>query len=137
MPISELTSGAFANHLIRGLVHSYATPRTTSLFATPTMIGASGDVGRNQIAGFGAAVSSYGVASVAKLAKDDLIDTFAIVGTVDALIEGFGRLVAAGLEVLLVWYPFGPDPGWEIDTLAFEVRPALRTLGAGTSHGWR
>jgi 5,10-methylenetetrahydromethanopterin reductase len=92
------------------------------------MIEAGGDVDRDQIARIGTAVNDHGVAAGAKLVNDDLIDTFAVAGTVDDVVEGFSRFIAAGLEVPLAWYTFGPDPDWAIDTLASEVRPALLNL---------
>jgi alkanesulfonate monooxygenase SsuD/methylene tetrahydromethanopterin reductase-like flavin-dependent oxidoreductase (luciferase family) len=92
------------------------------------MIEAGGDVDRDQIARIGTAVNDHGVAAGAKLVNDDLIDTFAVAGTVDDVVEGFSRFIAAGLEVPLAWYTFGPDPDWAIDILASEVRPALLNL---------
>lgn len=99
------------------------------------MIEAGGDVDRDQVARIGAAVRDHGVDAGAKLVNGDLIDTFAVAGTVEDVVEGFGRFIAAGLEVPLAWYTFGPDPDWAIDVLASEVRPALLDLDARTSDG--
>jgi 5,10-methylenetetrahydromethanopterin reductase len=98
------------------------------------LIEAGGDVDRDQVARIGVAVNDHGVAEGAKLVNDHLIDTFAVAGTVDDVVEGFGRFVAAGLEIPLAWYTFGPDPDWAIDVLASEVRPALHNLDKRDSH---
>ena len=95
----------------------------------------SGDVDQDQLARIGAAVREDGVEAGAKLVNDDLIDGFAVAGTIDDVVEGFGRYIAAGLEVPLAWYTFGPDPDWAIDVLASEVRPALLGLVKGGLHG--
>ncbi len=93
--------------------------------AESIMVEAGGDVDRDQVARIGVAVDEHGLDAGVKLVNDDLIDTFAVAGTVDDVVEGFGRFISAGLEFPLAWYTFGPDPDWAIDILASEVRPAL------------
>jgi 5,10-methylenetetrahydromethanopterin reductase len=71
------------------------------------------------------AVSADGPEAGAAVVSDDLVDTFAVAGTVDDVIEGYRRFAAAGVALPLAWYTFGPDVAWALDVLAREVRPAL------------
>jgi hypothetical protein len=56
---------------------------------------------------------------------DDLIDTFAVAGTVDDVVAGLAPFATAGLQLPLAWHTVGPDVPWALEALAREVRPAL------------
>jgi 5,10-methylenetetrahydromethanopterin reductase len=71
------------------------------------------------------AVTDHGVEAGARLVTDDLIDTFAVAGTVDQVVEGLAAFARAGLDMPLAWYTFGPDRTWAINALATRVRPAV------------
>lgn len=89
------------------------------------MIDAGSGADPEEVAGVREAVTKGGVAAGAKVVSDGLIDRFAVAGTVDDVVAGFGLFAESGLHVPLAWYTFGPDPDWAIDTLAREVRPAV------------
>lgn len=71
------------------------------------------------------AVADGGPAAGAAVIDDELVDVFAVAGTVDDVVEGLRRFAPAGLSLPLAWYTFGPDVDWAIEALAREVRPAL------------
>lgn len=71
------------------------------------------------------AVAEGGVEAGAPVIAESLIDTFAVAGTVDDVVEQLRPFAAAGMGLPLAWYTFGPDPDWAIEALAREVRPAL------------
>ncbi len=70
-------------------------------------------------------VAERGLGAGAEAVTDHLIDTFAVAGTVDDVIEGLVPFSDAGLDLPLAWYTLGPDRDRAIETLAAEVRPAL------------
>ncbi|MGQ0847545.1 MAG: LLM class flavin-dependent oxidoreductase [Actinomycetota bacterium] len=70
-------------------------------------------------------VASKGVVAGARLVNDQLIDIFAVAGTVDDVIERLMPFARAGLQVPLAWHVFGPDRDWALAALAEQVRPAL------------
>ncbi len=91
----------------------------------PVMIDAGSGADPDEVAGVREAVATGGVAEGARVVSDGLIDRFAVAGTVEDVLAGFGLFAESGLHVPLAWYTFGPDPDWAIDTLARQVRPAL------------
>lgn len=71
------------------------------------------------------AVAEQGVEAGASLVTDDLIDTFAVAGTIDQVIDGLAAFSQAGLDMPLAWYTLGPDRDWALTALANHVRPAV------------
>ncbi len=71
------------------------------------------------------AVSADGVDAGARLVSDELIDIFAVAGTVDEVIAGMRAFADAGLDMPLAWHTLGPDRAWALEALANQVRPAL------------
>lgn len=71
------------------------------------------------------AVSDEGVEAGARLVSDELIDIFAVAGTVDEVVIGMRAFADAGLDMPLAWHTLGPDRAWALEALANEVRPAL------------
>jgi 5,10-methylenetetrahydromethanopterin reductase len=71
------------------------------------------------------AVRRDGVPAGAALVGDQVIDTFAAAGSEDDVIAGLRRWVAAGIDLPLAWYTFGPDRERALRTLAGPVRDAL------------
>ena len=71
------------------------------------------------------AMQDRGPQSAAAMITDDLIDTFAVAGTVDDVVVGLARFADAGLDLPLAWYTFGPDVDWAMQALARDVRPAV------------
>jgi 5,10-methylenetetrahydromethanopterin reductase len=66
-----------------------------------------------------------------RVVSDSLIDTFAVAGTVDDVIAGLQPFAAAGLQLPLAWYTFGPDVDWALDALARDVRRAVVSPSTG------
>ncbi len=89
------------------------------------MIDACDEADPAEVAAVAAAVAEHGVAAGARVVTEGLIDAFAVAGTVDDVVGGLGSFAAAGLDVALAWYTFGPDSTAAIETLAREVRPAV------------
>ena len=77
------------------------------------------------VAAVRAAVADGGEQAVAAAVSEDLVDTFAVAGTVDDVVEGLQAFVGAGLDMPLAWYTLGPDPDEGVRLLAEQVRPAL------------
>lgn len=71
------------------------------------------------------AMDNGGPHAAAAAITDDLIDTFAVAGTVDDVVVGLARFADAGLQMPLAWYTFGPDVDWAIEVLARDVAPAV------------
>jgi len=71
------------------------------------------------------AMTNGGPYAAASAVGDELIDTFAVAGTVDDIVVGLARFSDAGLQLPLAWYTFGPDVDWALDALAREVAPAV------------
>ena len=80
------------------------------------------------VAAVRAAVAEGGEEAGAAVLSDSLVDTFAVAGTVDDVVEGLGAFIEAGLEMPLAWYTLGPDPDEGVRLLAEQVRPALAAL---------
>ena len=80
------------------------------------------------VAAVRAAVAEGGEEAGAAVLSDSLVDTFAVAGTVDDVVEGLRSFVEAGLEMPLAWYTLGPDPDEGVRLLAEQVRPALAAL---------
>jgi 5,10-methylenetetrahydromethanopterin reductase len=72
-----------------------------------------------------AAVADGGVEAGAAAVSEQLIDTFAVAGTVDDVIEGLLPFADAGLDLPLAWHTLGPDQASAIRLLAEQVRPAV------------
>lgn len=89
------------------------------------MIDAGSTADPEDIAAVRAAVLEGGAGAGAAAVSDHLIDTFAVAGTVDDVIERLLPYADAGLDVPLAWYTFGPDPEWAIEALGREVRSAV------------
>ena len=77
------------------------------------------------VAAVRATVRSHGVRAAAELVSDQVIDTFAAAGTVDEVITGLRRWVAAGVDLPLAWYALGPDRERALELLAGPVRDTL------------
>jgi 5,10-methylenetetrahydromethanopterin reductase len=77
------------------------------------------------------AVSDGGPSAGAPVVGDDLIDTFAVAGTVDDVVAGLAPFADAGLELPLAWHTLGPDVDWALEALARDVRPAILTPSTG------
>ncbi len=71
------------------------------------------------------ATAEGGPEAGAAVIGDELVDTFAVAGTADDVVEGLRRFGPAGLSLPLAWYTFGPDVEWALQALAHEVRDAL------------
>ena len=71
------------------------------------------------------AVSDRGPTEAADLVSDQVIDTFAVAGTVDDVVDGLAQFATAGLDVPLAWHTLGPDAPAALATLAKVVRPAV------------
>ena len=80
------------------------------------------------VAAVRAAVAEGGEEAGAAVLSDSLVDTFAVAGTVDDVVEGLRAFIEAGLEMPLAWYTLGPDPDEGVRLLAEQVRPALAAL---------
>ena len=80
------------------------------------------------VAAVRAAVAEGGEEAGAAVLSDSLVDTFAVAGTVDDVVEGLRAFIEAGLEMPLAWYTLGPDPDEGVRLLAEQVRPALAGL---------
>jgi hypothetical protein len=72
------------------------------------------------------AMETAGPAEAAATVSEELIDTFAVAGTVDDVVAGLHRFASAGLQLPLAWYTFGPDVEWALQALAGEVAEAVR-----------
>jgi 5,10-methylenetetrahydromethanopterin reductase len=77
------------------------------------------------VAAVRAAMSDGGPYAAAAAVSEDLIDVFAVAGTVDDVVVGLARFGDAGLQLPLAWYTIGPDVEWALDVLAREVAPAV------------
>jgi len=55
------------------------------------------------------ATAEGGPEAGAAVISDALVDTFAVAGTVDDVIEGLRRFLPSGLGLPLAWYTFGPE----------------------------
>lgn len=78
------------------------------------------------VAAVRAAVARDGLAAGAAAVSGQLIDTFAVTGDTDEVIERLMPFGAAGMAMPLLWYTLGPDPSWAVEALAAEVLPAVR-----------
>ena len=78
------------------------------------------------VAAVRAAVRRDGLAGGTATVSEQLIDTFAVAGDADEVIERLMPFGAAGMAMPLFWYTFGPDPTWAVEALAAEVVPAVR-----------
>lgn len=72
------------------------------------------------------AVRRDGLAAGAAAVSDQLIDTFAVTGDTDEVIERLRPFGEAGMAMPLLWYTLGPDPTWAVEALAAEVMPVVR-----------
>ena len=72
-----------------------------------------------------AAVREHGLAAGIEAVTEDLIDVFAVAGTVDDVVDALRPFAAAGMGIPLLWHTLGPDQARAIDVLAREVRPAV------------
>ena len=79
----------------------------------------------DNVAAVRAAVSDRGPTEAADLVSDQVIDTFAVAGTVDDVVDGLAHFATAGLDVPLAWHTLGPDAPTALATLANVVRPAV------------
>lgn len=70
-------------------------------------------------------VATDGVAAGGKTVSEHLIDVFAVAGTPEDVIAGLQPYAAAGLDLPLAWYTFGPDREWALPALANQVRPEV------------
>ena len=77
------------------------------------------------VAAVRAAVAEGGEAAGAAVVSESLVDTFAVAGTVDDVVEGLHAFAAAGLHMPLAWYTLGPDPDEGVRLLAEQVRGAV------------
>ncbi len=71
------------------------------------------------------AVLENGVDAGAAMIAEELIDVFAVAGTVDDVVAALAPYADAGLDLPLAWYTLGTDPAAAIRILAEQVRPAL------------
>ena len=78
------------------------------------------------VAAVRAAVGQDGPAAATATVSGQLIDTFAVTGDTDEVIERLTPFGAAGMAMPLLWYTLGPDPDWAVEALAAEVLPAVR-----------
>ena len=72
------------------------------------------------------AVRRDGLAAGTATVSGQLIDTFAVAGDTEEVIERLMPFGAAGMAMPLLWYTLGPDPTWAVEALAAEVLPAVR-----------
>lgn len=72
------------------------------------------------------AVRADGVAKGAQAVTEHLIDVFAAAGEPGQVTERLREYAEAGLDGLLAWHVFGPDPRQGLELLAGDVAPALR-----------
>jgi len=79
------------------------------------------------VAAVRAAVRQDGLAAGTAAVSGQLIDTFAVTGDTDEVIERLMPFGEAGMAVPLLWYTLGPDPAWAVEALAAEVVPAVRS----------
>ena len=79
------------------------------------------------VAAVRAAVRRDGLAAGAAAVSGQLVDTFAVTGDTDEVIERLMSFGKAGMAMPLLWYTLGPDPTWAVETLAAEVVPAVRS----------
>ena len=79
------------------------------------------------VAAVRAAVRRDGLAAGAAAVSGQLIDTFAVAGDTDEVIERLLPFGAAGMAMPLLWYTLGPDPTWAVQALAAEVLPAVKS----------
>ena len=79
------------------------------------------------VAAVRSAVRRDGVAAGAATVSDQLIDTFAVTGDSDEVIERLLPFGVAGMSMPLLWYTLGPDPDWAVRALSAEVLPAVRS----------
>ena len=77
------------------------------------------------VAAVRAAVAEGGEAAGAAVVSESLVDTFAVAGTVDDVVEGLHAFAEAGLHMPLAWYTLGPDPDEGVRLLAEQVRGAV------------
>ncbi len=80
------------------------------------------------VAAVRAAVRQDGLAAGAATVSGQLIDTFAVTGDTEEVIERLMPFGAAGMTMPLLWYTLGPDPAWAVEALAAEVVPAVREV---------
>ncbi|MCE2532368.1 MAG: LLM class flavin-dependent oxidoreductase [Acidimicrobiia bacterium] len=78
------------------------------------------------VAAVRAAVRREGLAAGTATVSGQLIDTFAVTGDTDEVIERLMPFGAAGMAMPLLWYTLGPEPTWAVEALAAEVVPAVR-----------
>jgi len=78
------------------------------------------------VAAVRAAVRGDGLAAGAAAVSGQLIDTFAVTGDTDEVIERLMPFAGAGMAMPLLWYTLGPDPTWATEALAADVLPAVR-----------
>ncbi len=71
------------------------------------------------------AVADRGVVAGARVVSESLIDTFAVTGTVDDVIEGLLTFADVGMHVPLLWHTLGPDSARAIELLGRKVRAAV------------
>jgi 5,10-methylenetetrahydromethanopterin reductase len=71
------------------------------------------------------AMTTGGPYAAASAVSEELIDVFAVAGTVDDVLIGLARFADAGLQLPLAWYTFGPDVDWALDVLARQIAPAV------------
>lgn len=71
------------------------------------------------------AMTTSGPDAAAAAISDELIDVFAVAGTVDDVVVGLSRFADAGLQLPLAWYTFGPDVEWALEALARDVAPVV------------
>ena len=79
------------------------------------------------VAAVRSAVRRDGVAAGAATVSEQLIDTFAVTGDTDEVIERLLPFGVAGMSMPLLWYTLGPDPDWAVQALAAEILPAVRS----------
>jgi 5,10-methylenetetrahydromethanopterin reductase len=71
------------------------------------------------------AVREDGVAAGARAVTGHLIDVFTAAGEPDQVAARLREFTEAGLQGLLAWHVFGPDPHQGLELLAREVAPGL------------
>ena len=69
------------------------------------------------------AVADDGVETAASRVADSIIDTFAVTGTPEDVVDQLLPFAAVGLHQPLAWYTFGPNQMEAIRLLAEQVRP--------------
>jgi len=78
-----------------------------------------------QVASVRRAVREEGLAAGARAVTRHLIDVFAAAGDPDQVTARLGEYSAAGLQGVLAWHVFGPEPRKGLELLAREVAPRL------------